>query len=120
MPDTAPEHDVEHLADLIAATTRVKVGTVTGTLTGFRSGQQLDMTDDDGQPFAMPWGSEIIMIEKIDKDRLARAREAQAAEHAVAVAAKRAVFNSPDYPSMTGEQVAEAVRAEIERRTVQP
>lgn len=116
----AEEHDVEHLARLIGAATRVRVGTVTGTLTGFRSGQTLTMADDDGRPYDMPWASDLLQLEAIDRMKLAQAQEAQQREHEVAMAAKRAVYDRPESRLMTSEQVAEAVRAEIDRGTVSP
>lgn len=113
-----PEHDVDHLAKLINAQTRVRVGTVTGTLTGFRSGQTLAMLDDDGQTYAMPWTSDLLQLEKIDADKLAQAQAAQEEEHRIALQAKRTVFERPDYLELSPDEVAEAVRLEIERGTV--
>ncbi len=107
------EHDTDHLARLILAQTRVRVGTVTGTLTGFRSGQYLQMVNDDATGYELPWGLGLLQLEKIDRERLARAQAAQDRQNAAALRAKRAVAARPDYPGMTGEQVADAVRAEL-------
>ncbi len=115
-----PEHDVDHLADLIHAETRVRVGTVTGRLVGFRSSRTLDVVDDEGQPFAMPWGADLLEIEPIDKGKLEAARQRLADEHTIALEAKRTVAARPNYLELSQDEVAEAVRHEIERGTVRP
>lgn len=113
---TAVDHDVDHLARLILAETRVRVGTVTGRLNGFRSGQTLTMIDDRGQSVDVPWDSDLLQVAAIDDGKLRTAQDAQGRLNAEAMQAKRIVA-AAGTQGMTPEQVTAAVhQAIVDRR----